>query len=200
MLRFKTYVENYYGFDVDDTLVHHPAKIHVKNPAGKRVQSLSTSEFNNHKLHPGHSYDFSEFKDSDHFYKNAKPIHKMIGKARAIANNIKKKGSNSKVDIVTARADFDKKEPVLRKLTKMGLPMKNIHLHRTGNRTEETPALRKQAFFRDKLKKEHHEHVHLYDDSKDNLDHFLKLKDEFPNTTFHAHHVQPDGSVRKHKG
>ena len=33
---------------------------------------------------------------------------------------------------------------------------------------------------------------------KKNLDTLLKMKDEYPNVKFHAYHVQPDGSIKKH--
>jgi hypothetical protein len=37
----------------------------------------------------------------------------------------------------------------------------------------------------------------MYDDSKTNLHHFLNLKDQHPNTEFHAHHVADDGSTTR---
>jgi hypothetical protein len=64
-------------FDVDDTLMktsNANTKIHVNDESGKRVHTLNSGEYNSHKLHPGHSYDYSEFKSSDNFTKNAKPI------------------------------------------------------------------------------------------------------------------------------
>ena len=45
-------------FDIDDTLFHTTAKIHVKNREGKTVRTLSNSEFNDHKLPAHHHYDF----------------------------------------------------------------------------------------------------------------------------------------------
>ena len=51
---FKQYLENnkkgsLHVFDVDDTLFHTTAKIHVKDSSGKTVEKLSNSEFNDHK-------------------------------------------------------------------------------------------------------------------------------------------------------
>ena len=51
-----------HAFDMDDTLFHYKkkseAKVHVLDKTGKRVQSLTNREYNNHKLEPGHKYDF----------------------------------------------------------------------------------------------------------------------------------------------
>jgi hypothetical protein len=42
--------------------------------------------------------------------------------------------------------------------------------------------------------------VSLHDDSEENLNHFLALKDEFPNVKFVAHHVKPDGKSKRYTG
>jgi FMN phosphatase YigB (HAD superfamily) len=47
-------------FDVDDTLIHTTAQIGVlKN--GKLLKKITNDEFNEYKLKPGESFDFSEF-------------------------------------------------------------------------------------------------------------------------------------------
>ena len=56
-------------FDIDDTLLHTNAKIHVKDSSGKTTQTLTNQEFNDHKLPKGHSYDFGEFRSAEKFAK-----------------------------------------------------------------------------------------------------------------------------------
>ena len=77
-------------FDMDETLFahdHHKLRVHVLDPYGNRVRTLSNQEFNTHQLPPGHRYDFGEFRSSDIFTQSAKPIRKMIAKLKAIKKN-----------------------------------------------------------------------------------------------------------------
>ena len=207
MIKFTDYLEearqrdiksSLHVFDIDDTLFHTQAKIHVKDRTGKTVQTLSNSEFNDHKLPAGHSYDFHEFRSADKFQTTSKPIHKMLNKVKAIHNNIRNY-PNSKVIMNTARTDFDDKNKFLDTFRKHGVPIDHIHVHRAGNETEgELPAEKKNVVLRRYLEKHPYGKVHMYDDSKTNLHHFLKLKREYPSTEFHAYHAQPDGSIRRY--
>jgi hypothetical protein len=123
--------EHLHWFDMDDTLVHHDpekgAKIHVKDENGKRVETLSTSGYNSHKLKPGHSYDYSEFASSKKFAESASPIHKMIRHAQRLVD------AGHHVHIITARSDMQQPHILLGSLKQMGLDMDKIHLHRAGN-------------------------------------------------------------------
>ena len=123
--------EHIHWFDMDDTLVHHDpekgAKIHVNDENGKRVEILSTSEYNSHKLKPGHSYDYSEFASSEKFAESASPIHKMIRHAQRLLD------AGHHVHIITARSDMEQPHILLGALRQMGLDMDRIHLHRAGN-------------------------------------------------------------------
>ena len=49
-------------FDVDDTLIHTSAKIWVMK-GGKRIKTLTNSEYNNYKLEQGEEFDYREFND-----------------------------------------------------------------------------------------------------------------------------------------
>ena len=91
--------EIYYS-DLDGVLVHHDdskLRVHVVNDKGERVNTLSSSEYNTHKLPKDHKYDYSEFKSSDVFGQSASPITKVIRKMQ----NLHNKGH--KVEILTAR-------------------------------------------------------------------------------------------------
>jgi hypothetical protein len=203
MIGFKEYLSEAKGlhvFDIDETLMKTNAKIHVKDKSGKHVTSLDNQQFNDHKLHPDHHYDFSEFRDAKKFHDESTPIHPMIRKVKAIQRNIKAGGHKSKVIMSTARADFDDKKPVLDKFKKHGIDMDSIHLHRAGNiEGNHKPAEKKNVILRKHLDTGNYDHVHFYDDSKTNLDHFHKLRAEYPHIKFHAHHVDHDGKTKKHE-
>lgn len=191
-------------FDIDDTLFHTHALIHVKDPMGKTVAKLSNSEFNDHRLPPGHSYDFHEFRSADKFQKTSKPIQPMLHKIKAIHNHIINV-PHSRVIMNTARADFDDKNKFLDTFRRHGVPVdhpdKPIHAHRAGNEPgTDLPAVKKNVVLRRYLDKHPYGSVHMYDDSKTNLHHFLKLKHEYPTTNFHAWHAQPNGALKKYHG
>lgn len=182
--------ETLHAFDLDETLVaHDPDKlrVHVVNPQNQRVASLTNQEYNTYKLKPGHKYDYSDFKSTDVFRKSAHPIRKMLAKMKAIHKN------GGKVEIVTARADFDSKEKFANEMARYGIDINKIHVRRSGNLNPLGSASVNKANMISKLiKNGKYKKVHLYDDSESNLDHFLKLKERHPEVTFHAHHVQHD--------
>ena len=149
MKSFKQYLEEQQSqgtlhvADIDDTLFHTTAKVGVKDPTGKVVQRLSNSEFNDHKLPTGHSYDFGEFRDAQKFHDESKPIPSMISKINRIQANIKKH-PNSRVIINTARDNFDNKDTFLDTFRNQGMDIDKIHVHRAGSIPgEELPADKK---------------------------------------------------------
>lgn len=183
-------------FDVDDTLFHTTAKVKVMR-GSKEVAALSNSEYNTHSLPKGHHYDYSEFRDADKFDKESKPMDRMLNKMKAIHNNAKKKGS--KVIIATARSDFDNKDKFLGAFKKHGVDIDNIHVHRAGNdKGEGTVAEKKARIISNQIKSGNFKRATLYDDSKENLKHFLALKKHHPDVKFKAYHVRPDGSTTRH--
>jgi len=175
-----------HAFDIDETLFTHDnskVRVHVKDPHGNRVQTLTNQEFNTHQLPPGHSYDFHEFKSADLFDKSAHPIRKMIAKMKAIHKH------NKNVELLTARSDLDDKDKFAHVMKKYGIDISKIHVRRAGNLGKKPPEAKKQIIH-DLINKEGYKKVHLYDDSKDNLDAFLSLKSKHPDVEFHAHHVK----------
>ena len=96
-------------FDIDDTLFHTTAKIKVVKD-GKVIKSLTNQEFNSYKLQPGEQFDFGEFRNAEKFRRESQPIAPMIAKLKAILRN----AGDSKVIMLTARADFDDKELFLK--------------------------------------------------------------------------------------
>lgn len=196
MINFKEFIvekkdphsNTLHSFDMDQTLFdhdHNKLRVHVNDENGNRVQSLTNMEFNSHKLQPGHSYDFGEFRSSDVFNQSAKPIHKMIAKLRAIHKN------NKNVEILTARSDMDDKDKFAHAMKKFGIDTSEVHVRRAGNlkgKSSKTKAL----VMNDLIHQNGYKAVHLYDDHPENLEEFLKLHSKHPEVAFHAHHVQHD--------
>ena len=205
MISFKRFLEEQrrghaHYVDIDDTLMHTTAKIGVKDPSGKTVKRLSNSEYNTYNLPHGHSYDYSEFKDSDKFDKESKPIPSMINRVNKIQRNISK-SPGSKVHLLTARADFDNKDRFLDTFRKQGMDMNNIHVHRVGNMPgNDHPAVKKAKVILDHIKKHGYKKVTMYDDSKANLQAFLNMKKQHPDVDFTAFHVDPQGNMAHYKG
>jgi hypothetical protein len=177
--------------DMDDTLFHYDndkLRIHVRDQHGNHVQSLTNSQFNTHKLQPGHHYDFSEFRSAEKFGKTAKPIRKMLSKIKAIHKK------NKNVEIVTARSDFDDKDKFAHHMKRFGLDIHKMHVRRAGN-LGLPPAEGKKRIMSDQIRKNGYKKAHLYDDSKANLNAFLSLKKDHPDVEFHAHHVDHDAKT-----
>jgi predicted chitinase/LysM repeat protein len=179
-------------FDIDDTLFHTTAKIKVVRD-GKVIRSLTNQEFNNYTLLPGEEFDFGEFRSAEKFNKESRPIKPMIEKLKAILDN----AGNSKVIMLTARADFDNRDLFLNTFAKYGIDMSQVHVHRAGNLAGNAiPAEKKAIWVRRYLNTGKFNRVSLYDDSMSNLRVFNSLKDEYPNISFQAIFVKPDGSIK----
>ena len=204
-LTFKQYIEEakkgtLHVVDIDDTMFHTTARIRVRNKEGKIVRYLSNSEYNRHKLKPGQTYDYKEFKNAKKFHDESKPIKPMINRVNKIQQNLNKR-PNSRVIINTARADFDDKDTFLDTFRKQGVDIDNIHVHRAGNDTSKgLPADKKVKIIKQYIDKHSHKKVIMYDDSKTNLQALLNMKKEYPNVKFIAFHVEPNGNMKKYTG
>lgn len=182
-------------FDIDDTLFHTNAQIKVmKN--NRVVKSLSSSQFNTYKLNHGETFDFTDFRSASKFA-SAKPISRMVEKVKAITHNIRT--PESKVIFLTARGNFDNKSNFLATLRKHGLNMDKIRVERAGEILDYDTPTKKYIVIRAYLNTKQFNRVRLFDDSKDNLSAFLKLKREFPKIQFEAYLANPDGSIRTMK-
>jgi len=200
--RFKDFLNenSLHVFDIDDTLFHTGAKVRVMKGANT-VGTLSSSEYNSHKLPAGHHYDYSEFRDSHKFDTESKPIHNVMNKMKSIHSTLKAKGKG-RVIMNTARQDFDDKDKFLGTFRKHGVDIDNIHVHRAGNLAHDkgmSIGHAKNEIIRQHLNTGKYTHVSLYDDSKENLNHFKELSKEHPNVRFKAYHVQPDGNIKHYK-
>jgi hypothetical protein len=182
-------------FDIDETLFHTTAKIGVIRE-GKLVRKLSNTEFNNYKLKPGEAFDYKEFADSEKFYKESRPVRKMMDKAKAIVRNVERH-PRSKVVIITARNNFNDKKRFLDTFRKHGFAIDKVRVERAGRiEGEFIPAFKKAIIIRNYLRTKQFSRVRLFDDSMSNLNEFLKLKREFPQVMFEAYYAYPDGSIK----
>ena len=100
-MRAKTVPAKAYIFDFDDTIVKTDAKVYVL-VNGKKVKSLTPTEFNNYSLQSGESYDVSDFTDP-RIILNAKK-YKLWPALENISNAKKMGRSNSDIYILTARS------------------------------------------------------------------------------------------------
>lgn len=179
-------------FDIDETLFETTAKICVVKD-GKVVKQLSNSEYNTYELKDGEDFDYSEFKDSEKFFKESKPIHDLLDDLRNSIDN------DEDVAIVTARCDFDNKELFLETFRKHGIDIDKTHVYRAGNMDNRiSPAVKKAIIIGGFLKKTKYSKVSLFDDSMSNLKEFMKLAKKFTKTTFEAKFVE-DGIVSEVK-
>jgi hypothetical protein len=177
-------------FDIDETLMRTTAKIKVvKN--GREVRSLTNQEFNSYQLKPGEEFDFGEFRNAKKFQKESEPIGPMIAKLKAILNN----AGDSKVIMLTARADFDDKETFLDTFRKLGIDMNRVHVHRAGN-LGGSPAASKAVWIRKYLDTGKYGRVRLYDDAASNIKMFNALAKEYPDIKFFPYLVTHDGRVK----
>jgi len=184
-------VTNLVIFDIDDTLLHTTAKINVIKD-GKVTRSLTNQQFNNYELKPGEEFDFGEFRDAEKFARESRPIQPMIDKLKFILNH----SPSSKVIMLTARADFNDKDTVLKTFKDYGIDMSRVHLYRAGNISgDSSPAVKKAIYVRQFLGTGKYKSVSLYDDSISNLRAFKALKKEFPGVVFAAHHVTEKGTT-----
>jgi FMN phosphatase YigB (HAD superfamily) len=179
-------------FDIDDTLVHTQTRVHVIRD-GRTVRSLNSHDFTHYKLQPGESFDFGDFEDAREFFTNAKPIIPLMNQLK---HDI---ATGNKVVMVTARSDFNDRELFLDTFRKYGVDMSRVHVYRAGNikqkiQTEE----KKKIIIRHLLDQAPYTKAIMYDDAKPNLDSFVELKKEYPNTKFYAWHVSPEGEATEY--
>ena len=179
-------------FDIDDTLVHTQTKVHVVKD-GQIVKSLNSHEFTHYKLQDGEQFDFGAFRDAKEFFDNAKPIIPML-------NQLKQDiATGNKVVMVTARADFDDRELFLDTFRKYGVNMNRVHVYRAGNMTGKIQTEeKKKIIIRKLLDQGHYTKAIMYDDAEPNLQSFVELKKEYPQTKFYAWHVSLEGEASEY--
>jgi hypothetical protein len=112
----------------------------------------------------------------------------MIARLKAIHN------TKGEVQIVTARSDLDNKDKFGHHMSKYGIDINKIYVHRAGNNDDGKKKVEdlKAELIANEINTKGYKQVHFYDDSEQNLKKFLGLKKQFPDVWFHAHHIQYD--------
>jgi hypothetical protein len=179
-------------FDIDDTLVHTQTKVNVIKD-GQVTRELNSHEFTHYKLQDGEQFDFENFRNAHDFFHNSKPIIPMM-------NQLKQDiATGNKVVMVTARADFDDRELFLDTFRKYGVDMGKVHVYRAGNMTQKVQTEeKKKIIIRDLLNKGNYTKAIMYDDAEPNLQSFVELKQEYPQTKFYAWHVSLEGEASEY--
>jgi hypothetical protein len=106
--------------------------------------------------------------------------------------------TGNKVVMVTARADFNDKELFLDTFRKYGVDMNKVHVYRAGNLKGGSTEDRKKRIISSLLNSGNYSKAIMYDDAVPNLDSFVSLKTEFPNTKFYAWHVSLAGEASEY--
>jgi FMN phosphatase YigB (HAD superfamily) len=179
-------------FDIDDTLVHTQTKVNVIKD-GQVTRELNSHEFTHYKLQDGEQFDFENFRNAHDFFHNSKPIIPMM-------NQLKQDiATGNKVVMVTARADFDDRELFLDTFRKYGVDMGKVHVYRAGNMTQKVQTEeKKKIIIRNLLNKGNYTKAIMYDDAEPNLQSFVELKQEYPQTKFYAWHVSLEGEASEY--
>jgi len=181
-------------FDIDDTLFRTTAKVSVVKD-GKVIRELDNQEFNTYKLKPGEAFDFRQFASAELFRKTSTPIGRMIGRMKSILKKALKKGS--RVIVVTARANFDKKEIFLDTFRAHGIDIDSSYVERAGNLNLGSPAKNKRFVFHKYLRSGQYKRIRLFDDSKQNLNSFMSLAKQYPDVSFEAWFVDDSGNATR---
>lgn len=174
-------------WDIDDTLMHTTASIMVSHPE-KTNRKLSPSEFNDYELQHGEEYDYSEFQDAKLFYDTSRPIANIWKTATQTLSNIGKR-PGSRMVIVTARSEFDDTDLFIDTFRKHGMDMSKVSVFTVDGAKNKKPVIREL------IKKGNYTEARLFDDHQPNLRDFLSLSIEFPNITFKAFPIGPNGKV-----
>lgn len=194
---------NYITFiDIDDTVFKTSTDVLVKDEDGKTVKQLNSFDYNNYILRPGEYFDYSQFRNSEAFANTAKPMPSTLHKINRLLNIVRLKQGVDKIIFLTARADMDDKQLFLSTFRKAGIPVDNediIYIERAGN-IKNMPTPEAKAYIIKKyLNTNRFNVVRMIDDSANNLDSFLDLKDDYPELKFIAIQVTPNGNLRGYR-
>lgn len=185
-----------YFVDIDDTLFKTYAQVGVMKD-GKQVRELTNQEYNSYNLLPGEEYDYTQFKDGKLFHTTSEAIEPVMKIVRKIHDRVMS-DARGEIVILTARQDFEDKEPFLQKFRDHDIDIDNMYVERAGNEPG-SPTITKPAIIANYLGSNKYNKAKMIDDHKGNLDAFLGLTNEFPDVIFAAWLVHPTGKTTRYR-
>lgn len=183
-------------FDIDDTIFRTKAKALIVKD-GVIVRKLDSKELQNYKLQDGEQLDWSEFRSAEFFYETSTPIIQTIHIAQQLIQQ-KKREPNDKIILITARPNLDDKEKFLSTFRKYGLDTDSMYIERVGNQGTGYGSIvagRKVRAIKQHLTSGNFNLVQMFEDSRINLNAFIRFSYSYPHIAFHAYLVNPAGKV-----
>jgi FMN phosphatase YigB (HAD superfamily) len=164
-MRARTVPTRAYCFDFDDTLVKTDAKVYVYKD-GKRIKSLTPTEFNHYVHQPDETLDLADFTDP-RIIMNAKK-YKMWPALQNIDSARKMGRSSSDIYILTARSP-KAQQAIHNYLTRNGIeiPLENVMTVGSDSDLPYDIAEEKGKVLQNL--KDRYADVFFYDDSPDNI-------------------------------
>lgn len=174
--------------DVDFTLFQTFAKVLVV-ANGEVRKSLSSIEYNTYVKAADETYDYCEFKSAEVFRKTSIPIPTMIAEANRLAADVQHE--KDKFVIITARGSFDSFETFKATFEDHNINVAKAHFTFSGDLFIQLTWKAKQTASRIHLYQNKYALARMYDDSMDNLNGFLDLQRDVPETKLEAFFVDP---------
>lgn len=187
-------------WDIDGTLFNTSAKVGVKDVSGSVTKILDHGEYNTYKLKDGEKYDYAQFRSGEVFKSTAQPVSNVLDRAIQMIN---RQGEKADSIILTARADFDDKEPFLQTFRDHGFPVDKVYIERAGNLAKYNelikPTVSKAVILRKYIMSGKYNRIRMWDDSAPNLEMLMKLGKLHPEIEMIGYLVNKDGSVARYK-
>jgi ankyrin repeat protein len=156
----KTLYRKAYCFDLDDTLIKTPAKIHVYRN-GVFIKSLTPKDYNFYKHIPEDKLDFTDFMDGEMILNAEKYIVWPV--IVSVSNAIKEERSKSEIYILTAR-DKTLKSYIYEFLKRNGIEIDIEHIITMSDEQSHFDIAEKKRTILTQLKKKYDEII-LFDDN-----------------------------------
>jgi len=159
-MRAKTVFRRAYAFDLDDTLIKTPAKIHIYRN-GVFIKSLTPKQYNFYKHQPNDRLDFKDFINGEMILKAKK--YKVWPVIRNVSNAIKEERSTSDIYILTAR-DATVKSYIYEFLKQNGIEIDIEHIITIGDSKKHVDIATEKRKILKKLKEQYDEII-IFDDN-----------------------------------
>jgi len=178
--------------DIDDTTFTTGSRVKVLNKNNQIVSYLTSSEYAHYQFNGNELFDFSEFEDSEIFYRTAKPIKPIVNLIKFNYNAIKNGKIGGKIIFLTARTDMNDKQRFLDTFIRYGINVKDtniIYISRAGNHRMGSIPEAKIKIVKEYLDTGMYNVAQMYDDLERNLRSFLSIRKDYSSIKFMAYKV-----------